>query len=56
MQNPLVVMQILLVPFIIRISTKLGKKSRERSEKRSRKEDNGEKSLGRFQSPPHLEM
>lgn len=37
-QNPLVVMQILLVPFIIRISTKLGRKPSERRGTKREKE------------------
>lgn len=36
MQNPPVVMQILLVSFIIRISTKLRKKLREKEKRRKR--------------------
>lgn len=62
MQNPPVVMQILLVAFIICISTKLGKKptrgkvvrvaKREEKGREAVKEENGEKSLVEDSSPP----
>lgn len=53
MQNPPVVMQILLVPFIICISTKVGKKpTRGEKGREAAKEENGGNSLVEDSSPP----